>query len=73
MCLKERNPIGGRATNWSSMRWSTHFLFVVEEVKRFLVADLLEELNKKLDRYYMDLIKPTFGFWSCSFYRLFDY
>jgi len=28
----------------------------VEEVKRFLVADSLEELNKKLDRYYMVLI-----------------
>jgi len=28
----------------------------IEEVKRFLVADSLEELNKKLDRYYMVLI-----------------
>ena len=28
----------------------------VEELKRFLVADLLEEVNKKLDKFYMVLI-----------------
>jgi len=28
----------------------------VEKVKRFLVADSLEELKKKLDKYYMVLI-----------------
>ena len=44
-----------QATNLSTMRRSTHFPFVVD-VKRFLVVNSLEELNKKLDRYYMVLI-----------------
>jgi len=37
---------------------------LVKEVKRFLVADSLEEFHEKLDRYYMvfDFEKLTFRF-----------
>lgn len=54
--LKQLKVVSLKQTNHDKISHATNVLVAVEELKRFLVTNSLEDLNKKIDKLYIALI-----------------